>query len=163
MPSFDVVSDIDPHELTNALDQANRELDGRFDFRGSDARFTVDAKEKGLILAKAKAAYQLEQMVEILRMRLSKRGIDPRCVEEKDIEENLNEARQKIQLKHGIDADRGRKLAKAIKDSGLKVQAQINGDKLRVTGKQRDDLQQVMNLLRKQELDVPLQFENFRD
>lgn len=163
MPSFDVVSDIDPHELTNALDQANRELDGRFDFRGSDARFTLDAKEKGLILAKAKAEYQLKQMVEILRMRLSKRGIDPRCVEEKDIEENLNEARQKILLKHGIDADRGRKLAKAIKDSGLKVQAQINGDKLRVTGKQRDDLQQVMNLLRRQELDVPLQFENFRD
>jgi cyclic-di-GMP-binding protein len=163
MPSFDVVSDIDPHELTNALDQANRELDGRFDFRGSDASFTLDGKEKGLILAKAKAEYQLRQMIEILRMRLSKRGIDPRCVEEKDIEENLNEARQKISLKHGIDADRGRKLAKAIKDSGLKVQAQINGDKLRVSAKQRDDLQQVMNLLRRLELDVPLQFENFRD
>lgn len=163
MPSFDVVSQIDNHELTNAVDQANRELAGRFDFRGSNASFTRDPKEPYVIQLKAKAPHQLKQMIDILMPRLAKRGIDLGCVEQKDVEENLNEARQKLVLRHGIDADTGRKINKLIKDSKLKVQSQVQGDKVRVTGKQRDDLQAAIQLLRRSDLGVPLQFKNFRD
>ncbi len=162
MPSFDTVSEIDSHELTNAVDQANRELTQRFDFKDTGATFELDEKERTVSL-KAPAEFQLKQMIDILTLRLAKRGIEAKCMEKKDPVSNLAEARQDVVLRNGIDQETGKKLQKMIKDAKLKVQAQIQGDKLRVTGKQRDDLQQAMALLRKAEVDRPLQFSNFRD
>ena len=159
-PSFDAVSEIDRHELTNAVDQANRELAQRFDFKGIDAKFEL---EDTTVNVSAPAEFQLKQMLDILKVRLAKRGIDVKCLEVKDPEVNLAAARQQVLVRHGIDAETGKKMTKLIKESGLKLQAQIQGEKLRVTGKSRDDLQQSMNLLRKAELGVPLQFNNFRD
>ena len=163
MPSFDTVSELDGHEVTNAVDQANRELEQRFDFRGTGATYSREAKEPFVITLKAQAEFQLKQMLDILRLRLSKRGIDVNCMEVKDVDTNLGGARQNVVLKHGIDKDNGREIVKKLKESGLKVQAQIQGDKVRVTGKKKDDLQAAMALLRKAGLDVPLQFQNFRD
>jgi cyclic-di-GMP-binding protein len=163
MPSFDTVSDIDTHELTNAVDQANRELAQRFDFKGSGSEFTRDMKEPFTILLKTKSEFQLQQMLDILKLRISKRGIDPKCIEEKDPETNLAEARQKVILKHGIDQESAKKIVKSLKETSLKVQAQIQGDKVRITGKKRDDLQEAMAHLRNADIGVPLQFENFRD
>ena len=163
MPSFDTVSELDGHEVTNAVDQANRELEQRFDFRGTGAAFEREAREPFVITLKAQAEVQLKQMLDILRLRLSKRGIDVNCMEVKDVDTNLGGARQKVVLKHGIDKDNGRDIVKQLKESGLKVQAQIQGDKVRVIGKKKDDLQAAMALLRKSELGVPLQFQNFRD
>lgn len=160
MPSFDVVSEINGHELTNALDQANRELAQRFDFKDSGARFEL---EEFTIKLRAKEDFQLRQMLEILRPRLAKRGIDVRALEEKDPVLNLGDARQEVIVRHGIDADCGRKVARIVKDSKLKVQAAIQGDKVRITGKSKDELQAAIALLRKQKVDVPLQFNNFRD
>ena len=162
MPSFDAVSEIDSHELTNAVDQANRELTQRFDFKDTGATFELKEKEHTVSL-KAPAEFQLKQMMDILTQRLGKRGIEAKCMEKKDPVTNLAEARQDVILRNGIDQDTGKKLQKAIKDAKLKVQAQIQGDKLRVTGKQRDDLQSAMALLRKADVDRPLQFNNFRD
>jgi uncharacterized protein YajQ (UPF0234 family) len=163
MPSFDTVSELDGHEVTNAVDQANRELEQRFDFRGTGATFAREAKEPFIITLKAQAEFQLKQMLDILRLRLSKRGIDVNCIEVKDIDTNLGGARQNVVLKHGIDKDNGREIVKKLKESGLKLQAQIQGDKVRVTGKKKDDLQAAMALLRQAGLDVPLQFQNLRD
>lgn len=162
MPSFDTVSELDTHELTNAVDQANRELTQRFDFKDTGATFELKEKEFTVSL-RAPAEFQLKQMMDILTQRLGKRGIEARAMEKKDPVTNLAEARQDVILRHGIDQDTGKKLQKLLKESSLKVQAQIQGDKLRVTGKQRDDLQQAMALLRKAEVDRPLQFNNFRD
>jgi len=162
MPSFDAVSELDDHELTNAVDQANRELAQRFDFKDTGATFELNDKEMTVSM-KAPSEFQLRQMLDILKTRLAKRGIDTRCMEPKDPLSNLAEARQDVLLRHGVDADTGRKLQRLVKDSRLKVQAAIQGDKLRVTGKSRDDLQDAMALLRKAELDRPLQFNNFRD
>ena len=160
MPSFDVVSEIDTHELTNAVDQACRELDQRFDFKGTDAAFEL---EETTVTMLAPAEFQLKQMLEILKLRVAKRGIDVACLEVNDAEVNLARAKQLVVVKHGIDADTGRQVSRLLKDSKFKVQAQIQGDKVRVTGKKRDDLQQAMALLRKAALGVPLQFTNFRD
>jgi uncharacterized protein YajQ (UPF0234 family) len=160
MPSFDVVSELDRQEVTNAVDQANRELEQRYDFKGTDAKFEL---EELSVKMTAPVDFQLKQMFEILKLRLTKRGIDIRCMEVKDPEIALNEARQLVVLRHGIDADAARKLVRIIKDSRLKVQAAIQGEKLRVTGKQRDDLQSAIALLRKADLALPLQFNNFRD
>jgi cyclic-di-GMP-binding protein len=162
MPSFDAVSDIDTHELTNAVDQANRELTQRFDFKDTGATFELKEKDFTVSL-KAPAEFQLKQMMDILTQKLGKRGIEARCMEKKDPVTNLAEARQDVILRNGIDQDTGKKLQKLIKEAKLKVQAQIMGDQLRVTGKQRDDLQQAMALLRKADVDRPLQFKNFRD
>jgi cyclic-di-GMP-binding protein len=162
MPSFDAVSELDTHELTNAVDQANRELSQRFDFKDTGASYELKEKELTVSL-KAPAEFQLRQMVDVLSQRLSKRGIDVRCMEKKDPVTNLAEARQDIVLRHGIDQETGKKLQKLVKESKLKVQAQIQGDQLRIIGKQRDDLQAAMALLRKAEVDRPLQFKNFRD
>jgi uncharacterized protein YajQ (UPF0234 family) len=162
MPSFDTVSELDSHELTNAVDQANRELTQRFDFKDTGATFELNEKESTVQL-KAPAEFQLRQMMDILTQRLGKRGIDARCMEKKDPVTNLAEARQDVVLRHGIDQETGKKLQKMIKDAKLKVQAQIAGDKLRVTGKSRDDLQAAMALMRTAEVDRPLQFNNFRD
>jgi len=163
MPSFDTVSELDGHEVTNAVDQANRELEQRFDFRGTGAAFEREAKEPFVITMKAQSEFQLKQMLDILRLRLSKRGIDVNCMEVKDVDTNLGGARQGVTLKHGIDKDNGREIVKRLKESGLKVQAQMQGDKVRVTGKKKDDLQAAMALLRRAELGVPLQYQNFRD
>lgn len=160
MPSFDVVSEVDKHELTNAVDQANRELGNRFDFKGVDARFVLDGS---VITASAPSEFQLKQMNEILRARLIARGIDVRCLDEAEPEANLATARQKITVKQGIEQPVAKKIVAAIKAAKLKVEAQINGEKLRVTGKKRDDLQLAIALLRKSEFEVPLQFDNFRD
>ena len=163
MPSFDTVSELDGHEVTNAVDQASRELEQRFDFRGSGAEFTREAKEPFVITMKASADFQLKQMLDILRLRLSKRGIDVGCMEVKDVDRNLGGARQTVVLRNGIDKDNGREIVKRLKESGLKGQAQIQGDKVRVTGRKKDDLQAAMAVLRRAELGVPLQFQNFRD
>ncbi len=160
MPSFDIVSEVDTHELTNAVDQANRELTTRFDFKGVDAKFVLD---DSVISQSAPSDFQLQQMTDILRARLIARKIDVRCLEFGDVETNLAGARQKVTVKQGIERELAKKLQAAMKDAKLKVDSQINGDKLRVTGKKRDDLQAAMALLRAGEFGIPLQFDNFRD
>ncbi|HZX77353.1 YajQ family cyclic di-GMP-binding protein [Lysobacter sp.] len=160
MPSFDIVSEVDRHELTNAVDQANRELGTRFDFKGVDAKFAL---EDEVITQSAPSEFQLKQMNDILRARLIARGIDARCLEFGDVETNLAGARQKITVKQGIERDLAKKIQAAMKEAKLKVDSQINGDKLRVTGKKRDDLQAAIALLRAAEYERPLQFDNFRD
>jgi hypothetical protein len=160
MPSFDIVSEVDTHELTNAVDQANRELTTRFDFKGVDAKFVLD---DSVISQSAPSDFQLQQMTDILRARLIARKIDVRCLEFGDVETNLAGARQKVTVKQGIERELAKKLQAAMKDAKLKVDSQINGDKLRVTGKKRDDLQAAMAVLRKADVELPLQFDNFRD
>ncbi len=160
MPSFDVVSKIDKHELTNAVDQANRELGNRFDFKGSDASYEL---ADPVITQSAPSDFQLKQMLDILRGRLIARGIDVKCMDVAEPESNLAGARQKITIKQGIEQALAKKVVATIKEAKLKAEAQINGDKLRVSAKKRDDLQTVMALLRAGEFDLPLQFENFRD
>jgi hypothetical protein len=160
MPSFDAVSELNAHEVANAVDQANRELAQRFDFKDSGARFEL---KDFTVTLHAQVDFQLKQMLEILKLRLSKRGIDLGCLELKEPHTTLSSAQQEVVLRHGIDADTGRKITRLVKDSKLKVQASIQGDKVRITGKQRDDLQAAIALLRAAKLDVPLQFTNFRD
>ncbi|HLG52370.1 MAG TPA: YajQ family cyclic di-GMP-binding protein [Steroidobacteraceae bacterium] len=160
MPSFDVVSEVDSHELTNAVDQANREVSQRFDFRDTGASYELADFS---ITLHAQVDFQLKQMLDILKLKLTKRGIDISCLDPGEPEIALNAARQPILLRHGIDADSGRKLQRLIKDSKLKVQVAIQGEQVRVTGKQRDDLQAAMALIRQASLDRPLQFKNFRD
>ena len=160
MPSFDVVSEVDKHELSNAVDQANRELSTRFDFKGSNASFELEGY---VVTQAAPSPFQLRQMLDILRGRLSARGIDVRCLDEGDVLENVAGARQKITVRQGIEQAVSKKLIAAVKAAKLKVETQINGEKLRVTGKKRDDLQAAIALLRQQEVDLPLQFNNFRD
>lgn len=160
MPSFDVISEVDKHELTNAVDQANRELSTRFDFKGTDAKFELD---KFVITQNAPSEFQLQQMRDILRSRLASRKIDTRALDVADPEVNLGGARQKITVKQGIEQPVAKKLIATLKEAKLKVEAQINGDKLRITGKKRDDLQLAMAVLRKAEVELPLQFDNFRD
>jgi uncharacterized protein YajQ (UPF0234 family) len=160
MPSFDIVSEVDKHELTNAVDQANRELSNRFDFKGTNAKFDLDGY---VITASAPSDFQLKQMQDILRARLTARGIDVRCLDVAEPEINLAAARQKTTVKQGIEQAFAKKLVAQIKAAKVKVEAQINGDKLRVTGKKRDDLQLAIALLRKSDSEMPLQFDNFRD
>ncbi|MEO6959192.1 MAG: YajQ family cyclic di-GMP-binding protein [Burkholderiaceae bacterium] len=160
MPSFDVVSQVDKHELVNAVDQAERELATRFDFKGVGAEFEL---EDFVVNQSAPSVFQLDQMLDILRGRLSARGIDVRCIEVAEPLQNVSGARRKITIKQGIEQAVSKKLIAAMKEAKLKVQAQINGDKLRVSGKKRDDLQAAIALLRKTDVDLPLQFENFRD
>ena len=160
MPSFDAVSELNAHEVANALDQANRELAQRFDFKDTGARF--DLKEFTVTLH-AQVDFQLRQMLEIVKLRLGKRGVDLKCLEVKEPQTTLATAHQEVLLRHGIDAETAKLLTRLIKDSKLKVQASLQGDKVRISAKQRDDLQAVIALLRGAKLDVPLQFNNFRD
>jgi cyclic-di-GMP-binding protein len=160
MPSFDAVSELDGHEVANAVDQANRELDQRFDFKDSGARFEL---KDFTVTVHAQVEFQLKQMLEILKLRLAKRGVDLVCLEVKDPQTNLAAARQDVVLRQGIDQETGKKISRLVKDSKLKVQASLQGNKVRVTGKQRDELQQAMALLRGAKLEVALQFDNFRD
>jgi uncharacterized protein YajQ (UPF0234 family) len=160
MPSFDVVSEVDHHELTNALDQANREIGTRYDFKGSNASI---AHSGNALTLEAESEFQVKQMLPILREKMSKRGIDVDCLDLGEIVEMNRRARQAVTVREGLDKDVARKMVKLIKDSKLKVQAAIQGEQLRVTGKKRDDLQQVMQMLREAALGIPLQFNNFRD
>jgi uncharacterized protein YajQ (UPF0234 family) len=160
MPSFDAVSELNGHELANAIDQANRELAQRFDFKDTGARFEL---AEFTVTLHAQVDFQLKQMLEIVKLRLSKRGIDLKCLEVKEPQTTLATAQQEVLLRHGVDAETGKTLTRLLKDSKLKVQASLQGDKVRVTGKQRDDLQAAMALLRGAKLDRPLQFNNFRD
>ena len=161
MPSFDVVSQVDKHQLANAIDQAQRELGNRYDLRGTGA--AIELEKEFELKVKAANEFQLKQVVDLLRPRLAARGIDLRALETGPVETNLAEARQVIKIKQGIEQVNAKKVIAVIKDAKLKVDASINGDKLRVTGKKRDDLQAVIALLKKADLPLPLQFENFRD
>lgn len=160
MPSFDVVSDFDSHEANNGVDQANREVNTRFDFKGTGSKYEL---EEQVITLTTQSEFQLQQMLDILRQKLSKRGINIACLEEQEAEIGNNGAHQQVVMRRGIDADRARKLVKQIKAAKLKVQAAIQGDKLRVSGKKRDDLQNVIAMLKESDIGLPLQYENFRD
>jgi cyclic-di-GMP-binding protein len=160
MPSFDVVSEVDLPEVRNAVDQASREVGTRFDFKGVDANFELKEAE---ITVTAESEFQVQQMMEILKSKLVKRNVDIMSMQEGDVVESGKKATMKVTMQQGIDADMGRKLVKLIKDKKLKVQTAIQGDKLRVTGKKRDDLQEVIAMLREAKLEIPLQYNNFRD
>ena len=160
MPSFDVVSEINSHELNNAVDQANRELAGRYDFKGSDAKVEL---QDAVLTLNADNEFQIKQLVDIVYAKLTKRGIDIDCVELGKLEASGFKARQKITIRHGIDADAGKKIVALLKNSPLKLQTSIQGDKVRVTGKKRDDLQEAIASIRGAKLGLPLQFVNFRD
>jgi uncharacterized protein YajQ (UPF0234 family) len=161
MPTFDAVSEIDKHELSNAIDQANKEVTGRFDFKGTDSKFEL---KENTISVSSESEFQLDQMYDILTNKLTKRGIDILCLERNDADIQLKTARQTVVVREGLEAGLSKKIVKVIKDSKMKVQAAIQGDSVRVTGKKRDDLQQVMELLRNADsLEMPLQFKNFRD
>lgn len=160
MPSFDIVSNVDIHEVTNAVDQANREVDNRFDFKGSGARFEL--KESSINM-KAQNTFQLQQMLMILQAKFAKRSIDVRSLDIADPQESLSEARQEVKIKQGISQEDAKKIVKIIKDTKIKVQASIQGDQVRVNGKKRDDLQEIIAFLKDGKIELPLQFENFRD
>jgi len=161
MPSFDVVSQVDWHELSNAVDQVNREVTNRFDFKGTDAR--VERNESQLTIY-ADDEFKVQQIADILDMRLAKRGIDVTCLESGEIvERGAGKATQKITVRHGIGSELAKSLVKRIKKDKLKVQAAVQGEQLRVSGKKRDDLQAVIALLKKEDVGLPLQYVNFRD
>ncbi len=160
MPSFDVTSEFDRHEVVNAVDQANREVGTRFDFKGSNAKYELNAET---IKMSAEADFQLKQMHEILCNKLTKRGVDIGHIELKDPVIQMKSAVQEVLLKQGIETEIAKKIIKFIKDKKLKVQAAIQGDQLRITGKKRDDLQETIALLRQEDFKIPLQYGNFRD
>lgn len=160
MPSFDIVSELDLHEVANAVDQATRELDTRFDFRGTGAKFELS---KNIVTLTAQADFQLKQLLEILKLKLAKRGVDIACLKIDDPIINLATAKQVVTLRQGIETELGKKIQRLIKDSKLKVQAAIQDKQVRVTGKNRDDLQSIIALVRQAKLEMPLQFTNFRD
>ena len=160
MPSFDVVSDFATHEATNAVDQANREVTTRFDFKGTGSIYELDVAQ---ILLSTQSDFQLKQMMDILKQKISKRGIDIGCLEAEEPEITGAVARQNIIMRKGIDIVLAKTLVKNIKSTKLKVQVSIQRDKLRISGKKRDDLQAVISLLKKTDCGLPLQYENFRD
>jgi hypothetical protein len=160
MPTFDVVSEVNHHELTNAVDQANREVGTRFDFKGTGSNFELAGTE---IMMNTQSEFQLQQMYDVLCNKLVKRGVDIACLEPGEPNLQMKTATQRVSVREGIEAADARKMVKLIKDSKIKVQAAIQGDQLRVTGKKRDDLQAVIALLKEQKFSVPLQYRNFRD
>ena len=160
MPSFDVVSEVDRHELTNAVDQMNREISNRYDFKGSNAR--VELKEQ-VMNVEAENEFQVKQMHDIIYKKLASRSIDTACLEQGKIEERGMRAYQTITVREGVDKELAKKIVKMIKDTKMKVQAAIQGEQVRVTGKKRDDLQSVIEMLKGADIDLPLQFTNFRD
>ena len=160
MPSFDIVSEVKMNEVLNAVDNANRELATRFDFRGVEASFELNKEEVKL---EADAEFQLKQMVEILRAALLKRNIENSSMDVADSVHSGKRFHLNVKFKQGIEKEIAKKLVKLIKDSKIKVQVAIQGDEVRVTGKKRDDLQETMALVRGAELGQPMQFQNFRD
>ena len=161
MPSFDVVSEVDMHEVNNAIDQANREVGTRFDFKGVDSKFEL--MEQEAISISAEADFQVRQMVEILRNKLVKRGVDTKSLIDGEVQIVGQKATLIVKVQQGIDSDIARKIVKMIKETKIKVQTAIQGDQLRVSGKKRDDLQSVIEFLKNANLDIPLQYANFRD
>ncbi len=160
MPSFDIVSEVDLHELTNAVDQAGRIIANRFDFKGVDASFE---REERTVVITAEAEFQVDQMQDMLRSALVKCAIDPKSMDIGEAKTTGKQVKQAVTLRHGLDSDLCRKIIKLIKGTKIKVQSQAQEEQVRVTGKKRDDLQQVMAMLREADLDMPLQFSNFRD
>ncbi|MEP5764740.1 MAG: YajQ family cyclic di-GMP-binding protein [Halieaceae bacterium] len=160
MPTFDIVSEVDVHQLTNAVDQSGRIVANRFDFKGVDASFE---REAHTVVLTAEAEFQVDQMQDMLRSALVKCDIDPKAMEIGETATTGKQVKQSISLRNGLDSDTCRKINKAIKDAKMKVQSQIQGDQVRVTGKKRDDLQKIMAMLREMDLEYPLQFTNFRD
>ena len=161
MPSFDVVSEVDKQELANAVDQANREIGNRYDFKGTDAR--VEHVEPSLVVY-ADNEFQVDQATDVLRNKLAKRGVDLACLSVGETEEiGGGKARRYITICEGIDRELAKKITRLVKDQKMKVQVSIQGDQLRVNGKKRDDLQSVISLLREQGFGIPLQYVNFRD
>ncbi len=159
MPSFDVVSELDAHEVTNAVDNAAKELERRYDLRG---KASFEFKDKTVTLT-ADADFMLEQLIEILKLSLVKRKIDVQCLEYKDAYASGKVVKQEVILREGIEKELAKKIVAVVKEAKLKVQASIQGEQVRITGKKRDDLQEAIAVLRTQELGMPLQFDNFRD
>ncbi|HEX9685055.1 MAG TPA: YajQ family cyclic di-GMP-binding protein [Burkholderiales bacterium] len=163
MPSFDIVSEVNHVEIRNAVEQCNKEITNRFDFKGSDARVEVNEKEKSLVVY-ADDEFKLRQVRDVLTQKLAKRGVDIRALEPGKVEPvSGNKIKETIKVREGIEQDRAKGLARVIKESKLKVQASIQGDAMRVTGAKKDALQEAIALVRKTVTDVPLQFKNFRD
>ncbi len=160
MPSFDIVSEVDHHEIANAVDQANREVATRFDFKGTDSSFEVNGQ---VITLKTESEFQLGQMLDMLYAKLAKRGIDLEAAEAGEPVIQAKSATRQVTIREGIDTPLAKKIVKHIKASKLKVQAAIQGDQVRVTGKKRDDLQQAIALVKEAKFELPLQFTNFRD
>ena len=160
MASFDIKSELDHHEVTNAVDQANRVLQNRFDFKGTGAEFIINEKQISL---SAKEEFQIHQMSPILNESLAKRGIDLKTLKPHDIEVSGGSAQQNIDLQEGIDKELAKKITTLVKQSKSKTQASIQGDSVRITGKKRDELQAIIQLVKDQNYDIPLQFVNFRD
>jgi len=160
MPSFDVVSEVEKHELTNAVDQANRVITTRFDFKGVDAKFE---RNEFVITLVAEAEFQVTQMLDMLKSSLHKNGIDIKCLKESEMKTSGQQVKQEVTVRTGLDSDTCKLIVKLIKDSKSKVQAQIQGDQVRVTGKKRDELQSVIQLLKESTVEMPLQYTNFRD
>ncbi len=160
MPSFDVVSEVDLQEVRNAVDQASRELGTRFDFRGVDAGFELDGET---ITVWAEEEFQVQQLVDVLRDKMTRRKLDVSVLDARVLEKSGRQKRQPFGLKQGIDRDTAKRIVKTVKDAKLKVQAQVQGDKIRLTGKKRDDLQAIIALLKDADFSLPLQFDNFRD
>jgi hypothetical protein len=161
MPSFDIVSEVDMHEVNNAIDQANREVGTRFDFKGVDAKFELI--DSAAISVSAEVDFQVRQMLEILRGKLVKRGVDTKSLIEGEVEVTGQKATMMVKVQQGIESDLARKIVKMVKETKKKVQTAIQGEKLRVTGKKRDDLQNVIAMLKDANLGIPLQYNNFRD
>ena len=161
MPSFDIVSEVDMHEVNNAVDQSNREVGTRFDFKGVDANFEVT--DQSILVVSAEVDFQVKQMLEILRGKLIKRGVDIKALVEDKVEVSGQKASINVKIQQGIESEISRKIVKMVKDTKIKVQTSIQGDKLRVTGKKRDDLQSVIAMLKDSNLGIPLQYNNFRD
>ena len=160
MPSFDVVSEVDQHELTNAVDQTHREVINRFDFKGTSAAVELNDATVNLI---ADSDFQVQQMHPILYSKLTARKIDIACLDAGKVEPSGKGVRQAVKVRQGIDRDTAKQAVAAIKQSKLKVQAQVQGEQLRVSGKKRDDLQSAMKVLKDADLGLPMQYQNFRD
>ena len=160
MPSFDVVSNFDAHEVSNAVNHDNHEVNTRFDFKCTGSKFELEGQ---LVTLTTQSDFQLKQMLDMLRQKLAKRGIDIGCMKEEKPEVTSSQAQQKVILRKGIDMPLAKDLVKTIKGSKLKVQVAIQGDKLRVNSKKRDNLQSIIGLLKNMDIDLPLQYENFRN
>ncbi|MBN2426563.1 MAG: YajQ family cyclic di-GMP-binding protein [Calditrichaceae bacterium] len=160
MPSFDVVSEVNMHELMNAVDQANKEVTNRFDFKGSNSKFEL---KDNMVTMYSDSEFQIKQMMDILQGKMVKRKIDLKFLVPGKILESGKGVRQEIEIRQGIQQELAKKMTKMVRDSKMKVQAAVQGDKLRITGKKKDDLQEVIALFKNADLDIPLQYENFRE